>query len=198
MLSIFRSLRLTFLQIRNLSRLVWINVAVPPADDTTKGKGPAGLMSAKELRRKKVQTIKLCVCFAFAVKHYLRGEDGLDWDDYIGILPPTVAKLAKPGASRKTSAWTSYNATQQASPEHSGTSSRDEQADDEHDGSPVRSGSLDATKRIRVKRSKERMKPGVKSPSTPLLNAIHQTIDFNPDPDNLTTPLPLVCVHMLH
>ena len=34
--------------------------------------------------------------------------------------------------------------------------------------------------------------PGVKSPQTPLLNAMHQTIDFNADPESLTTPLPLV------
>lgn len=183
---------LTILQIRNLSRLVWINVAIPPADDTTKGKST---FTAKELRRKKVETIKLCVSFAFAVKHYLRGEDGLEWEDYVGILPPSVARLAQPssGASRKSSAFTSYAATASTSRSDSGPASRDEPG--EESSSPVRTTATDATKRIRVKRSKDRLKqPGVRSSKTPLLNVLHQTIDFNADPDSLSTPLPLVYV----
>lgn len=190
---------LTISQIRNLSRLVWINVAIPPADDTTKGKST---FTAKELRRKKVETIKLCVSFAFAVKHYLRGEDGLDWEDYVGILPPSVARLAQPSsaASRKSSALASYAATASTSRSDSGAASRDEEVgEDSPSSSPVRTTATDATKRIRVKRSKDRLKqPGVRSSKTPLLNVLHQTIDFNADPDSLSTPLPLVYVSPRH
>ncbi|GJE97953.1 Bestrophin, RFP-TM, chloride channel-domain-containing protein [Phanerochaete sordida] len=182
--------------VRNLSRLIWVNVAVPPADD--KGKLAGATLTAKQLRRKKVTALKLCVCFAFAVKHYLRGEDGLDWDDYAGILPPTVARLAAPGGSRRTSAWTSYAATERTSREDSAAASGDE------GGSPARQGTtdsgarVDATKRIRVKRSKDKMKQaGVRSSKTPLLSGLHQTIDFNSDPESLTTPLPLVISHEL-
>lgn len=194
-------------QIRSLSRLIWINIAVPPADDKSRNLGlstPTAL-SAKELRRKKVQLIKLCVCYAFSVKHYLRGEDGLEWEDYIGILPPTVARLAQPqpqSNSRKNSAWSTYAATSNGSEFGSGTASpRGYEDGDERDGEEVLETGVDAvrtdaTKRIRPKRSKDKLRPGTsaKSPKTPLLNALHQTIDFNSDPDSLTTPLPLVYV----
>jgi len=193
-------------QVRNLSRLIWIHVAVPPLDDP-KSKAAASsapTLTSKELRRKKVQAMKLCVCFAFAVKHYLRGEDGLEWEDYMGILPPSVVKLAQSvPSSRKNSVWASYSATEQTSRADSLANS-----DDDHEretdsptqmSSSVEGSKFDATKRIRVKRSKDQLKlPGVKSPKTPLLaNALHSTIDFHPTPENLTTPLPLVIAHEL-
>lgn len=174
--------------------MIWINVAVPPADDSAKGKAPVSVLTAKQLRRKKVEALKLCICFAFACKHYLRGEDGLDWVDYTGLIPASLMRIAKQGpASRKTSAWNSYSATAQ-------TSRTESRADSGDEGS---SGDIeirrDATKRIRVKRSKDNLKqPGAKSPTTPLLHsALHQTIDFNSDPDRLSTPLPLVIAHEL-
>jgi len=203
--------------IRNLSRLIWINAAMVPSDDTAKGKFPASL-TAKQLRRKKVEVMKLCVSFAYATKHYLRGEDGLDWTDYDGILPRSVVRFASPSASRRTSEYTSYNATTKTSrlpsefpstlasrmgtPRGAGTP--EETSGDEALGDSetiqVRQSSIDATKRVRVKRSKDNMKsPGVRSAKTPLLSAaaLHQTIDFHPDPDALTTPLPLIIAHEL-
>lgn len=179
--------------LRNLSRLIWVNVAVPPSDD--KGKLPGATMTAKQLRRKKVTALKLCACYAFAVKHYLRGEDGLEWEDYAGILPQSVARLAMPGGTRRSSAWTSYAATERTSREDSAAASGDE---DSPARSETRREGVDATKRIRVKRSKDRLKqPGVRASTTPLLSGLHQTIDFNSDPDSLTTPLPLVIAHEL-
>ena len=175
-----------------------MNVAVPPLDDTTKGKSSAPLLTAKELRKRKVRALKLCVCFAFAVKHYLRGEDGLDWADYDCILPASIVRLAQPSTStsRRTSAWTSYAATERTSREDSTSTSGDEgeQASVASLGTDtVRRVGVDATKRIRVKRSKDKMKQaGTKSVKTPLLSGLHQTIDFHPNPDALTTPLPLV------
>ncbi|CAL1703767.1 unnamed protein product [Somion occarium] len=182
--------------IRNLSRLIWINVAVPPIDDNSKGKLPAASLSATQLRRKKVEALKLGICFAFACKHYLRGEDGLDWVDYTGLIPASLMRLAAQGpASRKTSTWTSYSATAQTSRSNSRAESGDEVEGSSADAEIRRA---DATKRIRVKRSKDRLKqPGVKSPTMPLLSSLHQTIDFNTDPDMLSTPLPLVIAHEL-
>lgn len=183
------------LKVRNLSRLIWINVAVPPVDDP-KAKGTASSaqpLSAKELRRKKVQAIKLCVCYAFAVKHYLRGEDGLEWEDYLGILPPHIVKLVQT-PERRNSAWTSYSATEHTTRAGSLANSDDEQSSPTQMSSSMEGSKLDATKRLRVKRSKDRLKqPGVKSIKTPLLaSALHSTIDFHPSPETLTTPLPLV------
>lgn len=176
-------------QIRSLSRLIWINVSVPPADDSTKGKGPNANLTSTQLRRRKVDALKLCAAFAFSVKHYLRGEDGLEWEDYAGIIPASTAHLAKNGYdSRKTSTYVSYSATAQTSLSNSGTGTPDENQTQE-----VRSDSADATKRIRVKRSKDKLKqPGTRTPKTPLLSTLHQTIDFNAHPEQLSTPLPLV------
>lgn len=135
------------------------------------------------------------------MKHYLRGEDGLDWDDYAGILPPSVARLAQPSGSRRMPAWTSYATMERTSREGSAAASGDEGEHASLSSCPqngtdnageMREG-VNATKRIRVKRSKDKLKqPGVKSSQTPLLSGLHQTIDFNSDPNSLTTPLPLV------
>lgn len=137
--------------------------------------------------------MKLCVSYAFAVKHYLRGEDGLDWEDYLGILPPGIVKLVK-SQERKNSGWTSYSATEHTTRAGSTVGSDDEDESPTQSGASQDGSRLDATKRLKVKRSKDRLKqPGVKSSSTPLLSsALHSTIDFHPSPESLTTPLPLV------
>ncbi|KAI0792902.1 Bestrophin, RFP-TM, chloride channel-domain-containing protein [Abortiporus biennis] len=181
--------------VRNLSRLIWINVAVPPNDDASKGKFPAATLTPQQLRRKKVEALKLALAFAFACKHYLRGEDGLDWADYTGILPQSVIRLSQ-ASSKKTSAWTSYSATAKSSR----TESRDETDEDDsgQSGEIEVVSRVDATKRVRVKRSKDNIKASIKSPKTPLLSSgLHSTIDFHPEPDSLTTPLPLIVAHQL-
>ncbi|TFY74310.1 hypothetical protein EWM64_g9702, partial [Hericium alpestre] len=74
-------------KVRNLSRLIWVNTALPPPDNAIapsalQGKTPTHTMTAAQLRRVKADALKLCVSFVFAVKHYLREEDGLHWEDY--------------------------------------------------------------------------------------------------------------------
>ena len=203
------------LQVRNLSRLVWINVCVPPTDDVTRGKFPTATLTPAQLRRRKVDAVKLCVCFAYAVKHYLRGEDGLDWDDYAGILPASTARLAQgrhhppnkdyryatagAGTNGKStaSAYTSYAATEhttrRASPEAGSTGASSPRLDGaDVDVERGRAGAAaDATKRIRVKRSKDRKARGSKA-TTPLMSSMQRTLDFSADPDLLSTPLPMV------
>jgi len=169
--------------IRNLSRLIWINVALPPTESTIpenlKGKvqfTPA--ITAGQLRKQKQDVIKLCLGYGFAVKHYLRGEDGLDWDDYLDILPASFFKL---GYNDRT---TSENRSLVApSPDSSPASPN-----------PIDDGreTPDATKRIRVKRSK----PSLPRRST-LLEGSHwhggySAIDVHAD---ITMPLPLIIAH---
>ncbi|KAI9056841.1 UPF0187-domain-containing protein [Trametes sanguinea] len=209
--------------IRNLTRLIWVNVSTPPADDTAKGKSAAANLTPSQLRRRKVDAIKLCLCFAYAVKHYLRGEDGLEWEDYAGILPASTARLAQglyapsnkdyrystATATKSPSMYASYAATGHTSRLHSGVASPSTAG-----GTPpgegvgtgveidiergrARSRSADATKRIRVKRSKDKLKQPGKTASTPLMSSLQQTIDFNTDPDALSTPLPMVIAHEL-
>ncbi|KAI0637332.1 UPF0187-domain-containing protein [Trametes polyzona] len=201
--------------IRNLTRLIWVNVSTPPADDIAKGKSAAANLTPAQLRRRKVDAIKLCLAFAYATKHYLRGEDGLDWEDYAGILPASTARLARgqyvpPNkdyrySTKGTSAYTTYAATEFTSRRGSGDASP-------HTGSSTpgvmgsgtdlergreRSRSVDATKRIRVKRSKDRLKAPGKTAATPLMSSLQHTIDFSTDPDALSTPLPMVIAHEL-
>ena len=107
-----------------------------------------------------------------------------------------VLFLALPGA--RASGPASYASTahmSRASPGETGTSTPlgselDLERGRERDNAP----SAGATKRIRVKRSKDTLKqPGTRTPKTPLLSsALRQTVDFHSDPDSLTTPLPLV------
>ncbi|KAI0928082.1 hypothetical protein AcV7_009242 [Taiwanofungus camphoratus] len=186
--------------IRSLTRLIWINVAVPPADDVTKGKTANANLTPLQLRRRKVDALKLCAAFAFAVKHYLRGEDGLGWEDYTGILPAATVRTVQSGySSNKTSAYVSYSATARTSRSESRVESPQEIESDDSRTSTARSPSADATKRVRVKRSKDKLKqPGTRTPKSPLLStALHQTIDFNAHPEQLSTPLPLIIAHEL-
>ncbi|KAI0713380.1 Bestrophin, RFP-TM, chloride channel-domain-containing protein [Earliella scabrosa] len=198
-------------QIRNLSRLIWINVSVPAQDDASRSKFPNATLTPAKLRRRKVDAIKLCLCFSYAVKHYLRGEDGLDWEDYAGILPASTSRLFQglyqpPNkdykyVTGKSTAFTSYAATEhttrRASPEGMGTGSSTPGLEGVDLDIERGRGTVDATKRIRVKRSKDRLKgPGQRS-TTPLLSSLQHTIDFSADPDSLSTPLPMVIAHEL-
>ncbi|THU99393.1 UPF0187-domain-containing protein [Dendrothele bispora CBS 962.96] len=161
--------------IRNLSRLLWINVAPPPTDEQpahAKGKTPTNDLSAHQLRRKKIYVLRLCLSFAFAVKHYLRGEDGIDWNDYQGVLPDGFARFDEIGFN-KTYTAPSYDAAKPSS----GPSSVEARPD--------------ATKRIRVKRSKNRLPDS----STPLLSDTHRTVEFHAFANETSIPLPLIIAH---
>lgn len=157
-----------------------------------------------ELRHKKVEALKLCICFAYAVKHYLRGEDGFEWEDFNGILPASVGRIVQNGAngnqSGKTSTYVSYSATARTSrsnsiPRTDSPVELDENTLRAPSPAPGLAPEGVATKRVRVKRSKDKLKqPSTKvSSKTPLMSTLHQTIDFNADPSQLTTPLPLMC-----
>ncbi|KAF9653034.1 UPF0187-domain-containing protein, partial [Thelephora ganbajun] len=171
--------------IRNLSRLVWINVALPPTEssipENLKGKiqfTPA--TTAVQLRMQKQDVIKLCLGYAFAVKHYLRGEDGLDWDDYLDVLPTSFLKLWHNG---KTTPEDSSLGNSLVAPSIDNSSAGASRIDNGR-------GAPDATKRVRVKRSKPNL-----SHRTGLLEGSHwhggySTIDVRVD---VTMPLPLMC-----
>jgi len=169
--------------IRNIARSIWINVAPPPEGAPPpgiKGKTLLNDITPEQLRRRKIEAIRLALSFAFSVKHYLREEDGLNHDDYMGVLPPSIAHYDETGYSANIHSGTvSYTAVGENVKRNS------------QDG--IRSGraSPDATKRVRPKRSK----PPVSGSSTPLLWTTHSTVDFNPDHGSM--PLPLVVAHDL-
>lgn len=173
---------------RNFSRQVWIYVNLPPVDEQpagTKGKTPTTLLTASQLRRRKIEAIHLCLSFIYAAKHYLRGEDGVNYADYSGVLPPSFAKYdADQGYSvQRSSSPTSYGANRGL--------------DRSIDGSVPPSGTVtpDATKRIRAKRSKTQL---TMDASTPLLGGTgYRAIDFHSYGEESSMPLPVIIAHEL-
>jgi ion channel-forming bestrophin family protein len=151
-------------------------VALPPADDTT-GKTPSTDVTPLQLRRRKTDTLKLVLSFVYAVKHYLREEDGLDWDDYDGIIPTSFIQAQSRRSSRTGSISTTYNAV----------------SDHSRSTSPSRSANvnsittLTATKRVRVKRSLDK----IQTAKTPLVAGEHSSICFSPRGE-ASMPFPLV------
>ncbi|KAF9050692.1 hypothetical protein BDZ89DRAFT_1032788 [Hymenopellis radicata] len=177
--------------IRNLSRQIWVNVALPPADQDVKGKSSLTPITAAQLRRRKTDTLQLCLSFAFAVKHYLRGEDGITWEDYRGVLPASFARYDDTMYGHKIDAFESYAATRNTSLEAhthgAGTSGQATPISGRTSPEIINITKGDATKRVRPKRSKQKF-----GQSTPLLSGSHQTVDFFPD---ASLPLPLIIAH---
>jgi len=172
-------------QARNIARLVWVQAALPPLDDTT-GNTPSTDITPLQLRRRKIDALKLILSFVYSVKHYLREEDGVEWDDYVGVIPESFMRLYSRRQSRRSSVSIGYNAVSEpgssavpsrsASPGLSGSTSTD--------GFAVPAG----TKRVRVKRSLER----VATSRSPLVE--HSTIDFR-EYNNVSIPFPLIIAH---
>jgi hypothetical protein len=180
-------------QIRNLSRMIWINVAIPPpqSDVPTNLKGkvqPSTDLTAAQLRRKKVDVVKLCLAFAFAVKHYLRGEDGMEWDDYLDVIPAHLRSGVHNCTTTNSSRSSSYAAVLVHQNTSVGSMSKPRTASPDHIKDDNGRCMPDATKRIRVKRSSHTI-----SSSTPLLKSgnddDHRVIDVHAD---VTIPLPLM------
>ena len=167
------------LQARNLARLVWVQVALPPTDDTT-GKTPSIDTTPLQLRRRKTDALKLILSFVYAVKHYLREEDGLGWEDYVGVLPAWFMRGQSRRQSRRGSISTSHNSV--ADNASSSGNSRS--------ASPLIDGSTapPATKRGRVKRSLDK----IHTAKSPLLSRSREysAIDF--EYTEVSIPFPLV------
>ncbi|KAJ7470563.1 Bestrophin, RFP-TM, chloride channel-domain-containing protein, partial [Mycena latifolia] len=171
--------------VRNLTRLVWIQVALPPTDEQplhAKGKTPITDITEQQLRRRKIEVLRLCLSFVFSVKHYLRGEDGMHWDDYRGVLPASFARADEIGYNtQRTTASGSYAATGNNSIAELNASSTDTL------------NKSDATKRVRPKRSKRQIQ--TQNSKTPLLSGTHRTVEFHPFADEASMPLPLAIAH---
>ncbi|KAF9264875.1 hypothetical protein L218DRAFT_998351 [Marasmius fiardii PR-910] len=166
--------------IRNLSRLVWVQVAPQPSDQQPSGfKGKNPPLSTSQIRHMKINFLHLCLSFALAVKHYVRDEDGLHWDDYHGVLPSGFARFDEAGNFiTKTQLSSSYQATVNSDISDVGTT----QSIRNH-----------ATKRVRPKRSKTK----VSGVTTPLLTESHRTVEFHAFSEHTSLPLPLLIAHEL-
>jgi ion channel-forming bestrophin family protein len=150
------------------------------------GKTPATDITPLQLRRRKIDALKLIISYVYSVKHYLREEDGLEWDDYVGVIPESFSRSYSRRQSRRSSISTGYNAVSEhgSSVGNSRPASPGQSRGTSADGSPPPV----ATKRVRVKRSIDR----VVTAKSPLIEG-HSTIDFQAY-NNLSIPFPLVFV----
>ncbi|KAF9230783.1 Bestrophin, RFP-TM, chloride channel-domain-containing protein [Melanogaster broomeanus] len=172
--------------VRNLSRMFWVHVALPPTEEEAvhiKGKTPTSELTHAELKRQKIETLQLCVAFTYAVKHYLRGEDGAEYSDLVGVLPPYFTANDDFG-----------NTTQPRNTSPASYAATDNIVSD--NGPSSRRPSVDATKRVRRKRSKKNVDPHLSGCTTPLLSNSHQTVEFHSCANRISTPLPLVLVSL--
>ncbi|KAF8969862.1 Bestrophin, RFP-TM, chloride channel-domain-containing protein [Flammula alnicola] len=178
--------------VRNLSRMIWVNVAIPPTDPQpafAKGKTPTTDVTHIQLRKRKIDALHLALSFVFSTKHYLRGEDGVNYADYHGVLPASFARFDEVGyTTQRTFLSSTYSATRNDSV---ATSRENTNATPSGRNSP--DVKPDATKRIRVKRSKQQ----ILDHSTPLLQDTHRSVEFHPFADQASLPLPLIIAHEL-
>jgi ion channel-forming bestrophin family protein len=140
-----------------------------------------------QLHRRKAEVLKLAVAFVYAVKHYVRDEDGLEWEDYQGLIPKAFLRPQNSGGVL-------HYGSVKVSPVGTGTATPERMTDSpdltEIMSSATFSGgsAWNATKRVRVKRSIDKLT----SSRTPLLGASHQNISFS-EP---SMPLPLMYEHL--
>lgn len=182
--------------IRSLSRSVWISVSLPPPADEespvhVKGKTPVTSVTSIQLRRRKVKALKLALSFAYATKHYLRGEDGTDHEDYIGVLPSSFPRDHRlnfmSGDHPFSSSPMTYSATTAGTSKAASIFNDGARSDGE--------AKPDATKRIRVKRSKKDLNS---SKSTTMgASVAHRAVEFLTSAEEMTLPLPLQIAHYL-
>ena len=58
------------------------------------------LAVANHFRQQKIRVVKLCIAYAVAVKHLLQNEEGTEYEDFVGLLPPDFARVRSQSFSR--------------------------------------------------------------------------------------------------
>lgn len=160
-----------------MARIIWVNTSLPSTNKQPAyaiREIPTSQVTASQLRERKIEVLHLCLSFMFATKHYLRGEDGVHWADYRGILPAFF--------TRSDEASNSSHKLYAAIGNESTPTSRDVKVN----STGSSESKPDATKRIRVKRSKQRLSNQL----TPLL--AHNNAEIH----HQTLPLPLMYVSL--
>lgn len=165
--------------------MIWVNVALPPNENgmtNAQARFPNSQLTHAEVKRQKIEILRYCLGFVYAVKHYLRGEDGADYGDLTGVLPPHFSVHGDLGYTTNHSqpSVLPYAAMQGSTSDASISDRR----------------SVDATKRVKRKRSKKNVDPQTYTPgpATPLLSDSYQTVEFHPYADHISMPLPLMFV----
>ncbi|KAL5636060.1 hypothetical protein ACGC1H_004770 [Rhizoctonia solani] len=204
--------------VRNLARLLWVNANLPHATDDSKTKQPSAFMKIRgktyqpsnsirnpvitsaSLRIEKERALKLMVAFVVAVKHHLRGEEGVDYPDYIGLLPSDFSRFDNRGFNKSgrhgNRDYSGLNPTSAINIPNHGDASGHAQ------GSSTSAGDMDATLVPgSVPRSPHKItffgNKGA-APDTerdPLLRGESTTVVFRPYDTRKALPMPLIIAH---
>ena len=152
-------------------------------------------VSASQLRKAKEEVLKLCIAYIYAVKHRLRGEFGVDYDDYEGVLPKYIARFDAGGFSSTSSPASgtgSYQSVASLGPAMTRRKSDPNVTDVPMDQNKGRHehDSHDHTHGIHFRNHSVTVSE--QGPNTPLLGNNHRTVEFHPYADITTLPLPLM------
>lgn len=151
-----------------------------------KGPAPGADMTPERLRKLKIDAVKLCVAFAYGVKHRLRNEHGFNFDDYIGVLPRSLRRYDEYGygTSSSPSGYSSYQGTPAET-----ISKRRSDFNGNHDANMAERGETGHGLHIQsdsVTLSND--------PQAPLLSDSHQTVEYHSNFGH-SLPVPLLYVH---
>lgn len=146
-------------------------------------------MTPERLRKLKIDAIKLCVAFAYGVKHRLRNEHGFNYEDYNGVLPQRFTRYDEfgYGTSSSPSAYSSYQGTPAET-----ISRRRSDINGNHNANMVERGEVGHGLHIQtdsVTLSND--------PQAPLLGDSHRTVEFHSNFGH-SLPIPLLYVLRLH
>ncbi|KAJ1310336.1 hypothetical protein OPQ81_007075 [Rhizoctonia solani] len=207
--------------VRNLARMLWVNANLPHDTDDIKAKQPVAFMKIRgrtyqpstsiknpvitsvSLRIEKERALKLMVAFVVAVKHHLRSEDGVDYPDYIGLLPADFSRFDNRGFNKSNKHGTrDYTRLRETSaipiPGNNANASGHAQ------GLSTSVGDMEATLVPgSVPRSPHKItffgsKGAAPGPERdPLLRGESTTVEFRPYDTRKSLPMPLIIAHEL-
>ncbi|CAE6433349.1 unnamed protein product [Rhizoctonia solani] len=207
--------------VRNLARVLWVNANLPHASDDSKAKQPSAFMKIRgktyqpsnsiknpvitsaSLRTEKERALKLMVAFVVAVKHHLRSEQGVEYPDYLGLLPPDFSKFDNRGFNKS-----GKHGNRDYSRLNDSTAinipGKNGQASGHSHGLSSSVGDMDATLVPgSVPRSPHRItflgnKGAAPDPERdPLLGGEATTVEFRPYDTRKSLPMPLIIAHEL-
>ena len=153
--------------------MIWVNVGPPPsvsAVAVSKGKLTKQQRALAQLRQKKIDALKLAVAFAVAVKHHLRDEPGIDYDDLKDVLPEWFARFDEIGFGTSSS-------TPCSPSDHQSLANADLRWKQSEHGLTFSGNGVSVSEA---------------GPHTPLLGDNHRTIEFHAYSAKVSMPLPLV------
>lgn len=143
-------------------------------------------MTAEQLTKKKIYALKLAVAYAYAVKHHLRDENGLHYQDYDDVLPDTLKHEGAFGSSGSGTPpmYASYSTYDSKVTRRK---SKDSESHDAESGpsSPIGAGQSRHGSRGRTRGHNFHSKSVTLTEAgqhTPLLADDHHTVDLQPSP----------------